>query len=140
METHLFEISIIQEWRSFLVRLKKWAKFFYVCTILTLVFDFINAGITLRTIIRSSFTGLIKLEWIVAIIFVISFGILSTLSGYFFHQFTSQSSAALKMENGNAYNSALRFLINHIIVSSILLLVNLLWIILVVYVQIKIVY
>jgi len=75
MEPHLFEARINQQGRSFLFQLKKWAMFFYVCSVLALVFDFINASVTLRTILRepSSYTGLIKLEWIVAIIYIIVF-------------------------------------------------------------------
>ena len=142
METPLFETRLNQNGRIFLLRIKKWATFFYICAFITCVVDFVNAFIVLKSYRRlsGSYPSIIKVESIASMVFLVVFSFLLVLSGNFFYQFSKQSISAANVQDEVAFNDSLKFLLKHITVSSILFTINFAWVVLVLYVALKIGY
>jgi hypothetical protein len=139
MEIHLFETRLNSHGRHFLLRINKWAMVFYACTILTCIFDLINAYFAFKDYVKFSgnYPAIIKFQSIVSSVFLVIYPVLLVLTGYFFYQFTHKSIKALQNENESDYNNSLGFLLKHIIIASVLFALNSLWALMLTYVQIK---
>ena len=142
MEPHLFEVKVNQQGRDLIARIRNWAKFFYVCTFFTLVFDFANGFVAFKKFYKlyDSYPSLLKMEFIVSNGFIFIYSLLLVASGYFFYRFATRSFFAVEQDNESSYNDALRFLLKHITIASILFGLNSLWAFLIFYVQIKLGY
>jgi len=139
MEPHLFDTRLNEQGKNFLARIHKWAKFFYACTIVTCVFDLINAYFAFRNYQKfyTNFPALIKFQEIISIIFLIIYPVLLVCAGYFFYRFANKSVTAVQFENELEYNGALQFLLKHILVATVLFALNSVWAFIIIYTQIK---
>jgi hypothetical protein len=142
METDLFEVKINEQGRSVLRHIRNWAKFFYICTFFTLVFDFANGFVAFKKFYKlyTNYPSLVKLEFIASNGFLFIYSFLLVASAYCFYQFAAKSFIALEEQDESSYNDALRFLLKHITIASILFALNSLWALLIFYVQIKLSY
>jgi hypothetical protein len=139
METHLFQVKVNQQGRSLLLRMKKWAIFFYGCTIVTGVFDCVNAYLILEGYKKyaNSYSYYLKFQSIVSIVFLLLYSFLLIFSARYFYQFTSKSVTAVEQDNEIEYNNNLNFLLRHVVVSSILFTLNSLWSLMLAFMQIR---
>jgi len=139
METHLFQVRINQQGRSLLLRMKKWAIFFYGCTIVTGVFDSVNAYLIFEGYKKyaKSYSYFLKFQSIISIAFLLVYSFLVILTAHYFYQFTTKSATAIEEDNELEYNSNLNFLLRHIVVSSILFTLNSLWSFMLALIQIR---
>jgi hypothetical protein len=138
METHLFQVKVNQQGRSLLLRMKKWA-IFYGCTIVTGVFDCVNAYLILEGYKKyaNSYSYYLKFQSIVSIVFLLLYSFLLIFSARYFYQFTSKSVTAVEQDNEIEYNNNLNFLLRHVVVSSILFTLNSLWSLMLAFMQIR---
>jgi hypothetical protein len=139
METHLFQARINQQGRSLLLRIKKWTAFFYGCTIVTGIFDSVNAYFMLENFEKYgySYPYYLKFQNILTIIFLIIFGGLLIFSAWYCYQFAAKSITAIEQDNELEYNNSFNFLLKHIIVSSVLFTLNSLWLFILVFIQMR---
>ena len=139
MEPDLFEIKLNDKGKILLLRINSWAKFLYICTMITCVFDLINAyiGFWAYKKFLSSSIGIIKFQTQMNIIFLAIYAIALPVQAYLFYRFSTRSRKALLYENSEDFNDSFRWLLKHAMVASFLFALNSLWAILVTYSEIK---
>src|SRR5689334_3114123 len=142
MEIHLFETKLNEQGKNFLVRINKWAKLFYGCTIATCIFDLISAWLVLKSYLKYSgnYPSVLRFQTITTMIFLIIYPALLVGTGYFFYQFSKKSVKAIEYEDEQEYNQALSFLLKHITAASVLFTLNSIWAFIIVVLQIKLGY
>jgi len=137
MEKSLFETSVSPVGRSLLIRIHKWAKFFYACTIATFLFDGWNAWLVAKAFRQfpDSYPAALRFQTAASIVFLVIYGILLVIQAYYFLRFARKSTLALDYENGESFNDAFTFLLRHIITATILFALNSIWAFLIAFVQ-----
>ena len=138
MQENLFEIKITPESRLVLMRIKKWAVFFYICTIATCILDSISAALLFKNYRKffQDYTSTIRFQIVTDIIGLFTYGLLLVLGGYFFYQFCRRSTMAFENESSEDFNESFKFLLRHVTIASFLFAINSIWAIVVVYNQV----
>ena len=129
METELFEVRLDESGKRLLQRLVFWTKFFYVCTLITCVFDFLNGALVLRTYtqVSGSLAPIFKFEYLFNAIFLAVYAIMLPLQAWFFFRFSGKSNRAAQSGNSEAYNESFQWLVKHAVLASVLFAFNSLW-------------
>jgi len=130
MKEELFEIKLDETGRNLLVRISRWTRFLYICSLLTCIFDFIVAGIIFNSFskyssgINSSFlTFILRLD----ILFLVTYAVLLPLQAYYFFVFSGKSRKSMQYEDSIGFNQSFKWLLRHAVIAAILFCLNSIW-------------
>ena len=129
METELFNVTTNDQSKRLMKKIHFWAIFFYVCTIISCIFDLINAYTSYRIYANrfSQLPMIFKVQTAINVIFLIVYAIILPIQSYFFYRFTGQSKRSMQYGNSKQYNDSFKWLLKHIILASFLFALNSLW-------------
>jgi len=135
METQLFDIQLNDQGKNFLDRINFWAKFFYVCAGVTCVADVSIALLSIRWFkYYDAAPTLLKFRFTMYVTFLVIYAILLPVQAYLFYQFSSRSKKAIYTEE---FNNSFKWLLQQVILASILFALNSLWAVATVVMEIK---
>ena len=129
MEINLFEIKLNEKTERLLPRINNWARFFYICTLVTSIVDIINGyiHIELYNTYAHLATNIQKIESIIDITFVFVYAILVPIQAYYLYLFTKGSNRSLQYGSSEEFNLSFEWLFKHAMIASILFLINSIW-------------
>ena len=139
MEEGIFEIKLDGHGSAVLRRLYSRARFFYGCTLVTLVFDFINAYMAYKSYSKfgSGYPELLKFQTVINISFLIIYAVLLAASGYFLYRFATRSREAIQFNDSHSFNRSFDWLLQQTTIACILFALNSIWAIMNTYSEIK---
>ena len=113
METELFEIRLNDKGKRLLLRISFWTKFFYICTIITCLFDFINGYLGFKSYMRfsGSFLPVMKFQYLFNNFFLIAYAIMLPLQAWFFYRFSIRSKRAFQYGSSEEFNESFQWLL-----------------------------
>lgn len=129
MNEELFEIKLDETGKKLLIRISRWARFLYVCTLLTCVFDLTMAYLGLKSLLKYDYYNFAYQKFYISfnIIFLIIYAILLPLQAYFFFTFSRKTRKAIQYEDSIGFNNSIKWLLKHVITASILFTLNSIW-------------
>jgi hypothetical protein len=132
---NLFELTVNEQGRYYLSRLRSWAKLLYAFSILTCIVDSINAYFTYKTFsfLRRNDPHFFEFQLFFTIVFLVLYGILVLVQAFCLYQFSSKCTAAMEVQNTAEFNRSFNWLLKHAIYAAALFLLNTCWIVLLSY-------
>lgn len=130
MKEELFEIKLDETGKRLLLRVNFWARFLYVCTLLTCVFDLINAYLGIKSFFKNAdgYNDYLKFSVSLNIIFLTIYAVLLPIQAYYFLSFSRNARKAIRYEDSIGFNNSFKWLLKHVITASILFTLNSIWI------------
>lgn len=129
MEINIFEIKLNEKAEKLLPRIHKWARFFYICTLVTAVLDIANGYIGIEAYSRyaNAATEMQKFQAVLDTTFIFIYGILVPIQAWYLYLFTKGSNKALQYGSSEEFNNSFEWLLKHALVASLLFLLNSIW-------------
>ena len=138
MEVNLFEIRLNDKTEKLLPRIYNWAKFFYICTIVTCILDFINACLLFRMYMRMpNISQDSKAQAFTDITFLIIYAILVPLQAYYLFKFCKKANRSIAYSDSEEFNSSFQMLLRHAMIAALLFLFNSVWLMIVTFITLK---
>lgn len=129
MNEELFEIKLDETGKRLLIRISRWARFLYICCVLTCIFDLINAYLGIKSFFKyaDSYDDYMKFSVSFNIIFLIIYAVLLPVQAYYFLSFSRNGHKAILYEDSIGFNKSFKWLLKHVIIASILFALNSFW-------------
>ncbi len=129
MNEELFQIKLDETGKNLLIRIRQWARFLYICCVLTCFFDLINAYLGIKSFLKYTdrYDDYMKFSVIFNIIFLFIYAILLPIQAYYFFSFSRKASKAMQYEDSIGFNHSFKWLLKHIITAGILFTLNSVW-------------
>lgn len=129
MNEELFEIKLDETGKKLLIRISRWAKFLYICCVLTCIFDLINAYLGIKSFLKYAdrYDDYMRFSVSFNIIFLIIYAVLLPIQAYYFLSFSRKASKAMQYEDSIGFNNSFKWLLKNIITASILFTLNSIW-------------
>ncbi len=129
MNEELFQIKLDETGKNLLIRISRWARFLYVCCVLTCIFDLVNAYLGIKTFLKyaDNYDDYMRFSVIFNIIFLIIYAVLLPAQAYYFLSFSRKARKAIQYEDSFSFNNSFKWLLKHVIIASLLFTLNSIW-------------